>query len=84
MLLAKSMTGKEVDSLPLHWAWYSKWQVSGINAWQSIGNNVAMETLKIVFPLIRCFSHTLDHVAENMKTPVLNKFMKRWISMSQD
>ncbi len=47
-------------------------------------NNVAVQTLKIVFSLtfdIGCFSHTLDHVGENMKTPILDKFVSGWINM---
>ena len=30
---------------------------------------------------IGCFSHTLDHVGENMNTPILDDFMKHWISL---
>ena len=39
-------------------------------------NNVAIHTLSIVFPKvldIGCFSHTLDHTGELMKTPVLEE-----------
>ena len=35
-------------------------------------NNVAMHTLKIVYPLvvdIGCFSHTIDHVGSQFNTP---------------
>ena len=47
-------------------------------------NNVAICTLSIVFSKvldIGCFSHTLDHVGEHMKTPVLVEFMKGWIGL---
>ena len=47
-------------------------------------NNVAVQTLKIVFPLmfnIGCFSHTLDHVGEKLKTPILDKFVSGWINI---
>ena len=47
-------------------------------------NNVAIQTLKIVFPKvfdIGCFSHTLDHVGEKFKTPILDSFSKTWLSM---
>ena len=40
--------------------------------------------MKIVFPKIfdiGCFSHTIDHVGENIKAPVLDKFAKVWIGM---
>ena len=35
-------------------------------------NDVTMQTLKIVYPLlldIGCYSHTIDHVGDNFKTP---------------
>ena len=47
-------------------------------------NNVAISTLSIVFPKvldIGCFSHTLDHVGEHMKIPVLESFLKGWIGL---
>ena len=47
-------------------------------------NSVAMCTLSIVFPNVLdvgCFSHTLDHVGENFKTPILDEFFKIWINM---
>ena len=47
-------------------------------------NYAAMHTLNIVFPKvfdIGCFSHTLDHVGEYFKTPILDEFMKGWIGM---
>ena len=47
-------------------------------------NNVAVQTLKIVFPLmfdIGCFSHTLNHVGEKLKTPILDKFVSGWINI---
>ena len=47
-------------------------------------NNVAIRTLSIVFPkvlYIGCFLHTLDHVGEHMKIPVLEEFLKGWIGL---
>ena len=47
-------------------------------------NNVAMHTLKIVYPLvvdIGCFSHTIDHVGSRFKTPTLSEFITAWISL---
>ena len=41
-------------------------------------NTVAISTLNIVFPHVLdivCFTHTLDHIGERIKTPVLDKFM---------
>ena len=40
--------------------------------------------MKIAFPLlldIGCFSHTLDHVDENINTRILDKFVSDWINM---
>ena len=75
MLLAKSLMGKEMPRLPL--------LVSAMRDRASV-NSVAMRTLSIVFPNvldIGCFSHTLDHVGENFKTPILDEFIKVWINM---
>lgn len=47
-------------------------------------NSVAVRMMKIVYPRmfdIGCFSHTIDHVGEHMHTPVLDDFMKGWISL---
>lgn len=47
-------------------------------------NDVAVRHLKVLYPKvidIECFSHTLDHVGENMATPILNEFVKAWISL---
>ena len=46
--------------------------------------NVAMNTLKIVYPLIvdiGCFSHTIDHVGGCFNTPTLSEFITSWISL---
>ena len=47
-------------------------------------NNVAMRTLKIVYNNIidvGCFSHTLDHIGENMQTDVLMEFTTDWTTL---
>lgn len=49
-------------------------------------NSVAMRTVSVVYNYnqvidIGCFSHTIDHVGENMKTPVLDDFSKAWIGL---
>ena len=47
-------------------------------------NKVAVHTMKIIYPKISdigCFSHTIDQVGEHMCTPVLDDFMKGWISL---
>ena len=46
-------------------------------------NNLAMQTVRVIYPSlvdIGCFSHTLNHVSENFKMPVLTDFMYSWIT----
>ena len=45
-------------------------------------NNVAMKTLKIVYPSVLdvgCFSHTLDLVGNYFKLPNLTEFLNYWL-----
>ena len=47
-------------------------------------NNVAMRTVSVIDDRlldIGCFSHTLDHVGERMRTPTLDTFTTTWISL---
>ncbi len=47
-------------------------------------NDVAMRTVCVVYNRIMdigCFSHTIDHVGEWMKTPVLDASSKGWIGL---
>ena len=47
-------------------------------------NDVAMRTVKVIYGSaldIGCFSHTLDHVGERLKTPQLDVLLKAWISL---
>ncbi len=77
MLLAKSMTGEEVARqlivcLSTKLGICSNNLIASMHDRASV-NNVAVRTLKIVFPQlldIGCFSHTLDHVGENFSTPI--------------
>lgn len=44
-------------------------------------NSAAIRTVQVMYPNtldIGCFSHTLDLVGHNFKTPTLDKFMKHW------
>ena len=85
MLLAKSITGEEVA-----------WQLITVVATElSIApnmamhdrasvNDVAMRTISIIYNQmldVGCFYHTLDHVGERMRTLILDKFAKAWISL---
>ena len=88
MLLAKSMVGEEVARqlivcLSTELGITSNDLIASMHDRASV-NNVAVQTLKIVFPLmfdIGCFSHTLDHVGEKLKTPILDKFVSGWINI---
>ena len=88
MLLAKSLTGEEVAHqlivcLSTELGIKPELLVAAMRDRASV-NSVAMRTLSIVFPNvldIGCFSHTLDHVGENFKTPILDQFIKVWINM---
>ena len=44
-------------------------------------NEVAMRTVKVIYHNLFDISHTLDHVGENMRTPILDDFFKAWIGM---
>ena len=88
MLLAKSLTGEEVArqlitclstelSLSHH-------LVDSVMRDRASVNDVTMRTIGVLYTRmfeVGCFSHTLDHVGENMKTPLLDKFTKAWISL---
>ena len=88
MLLAKSLTGEElarqlIVCLSTELGISSDMLLASMRDRASV-NSAAMRTLSIVFPKvfdIGCFSHTLDHVGEHLKTPILDEFMKVWIGM---
>ena len=47
-------------------------------------NTVVMRTVSILYDslmAVGCFSHTVDHVGEKMNTPILEEFIKSWISL---
>ena len=88
MLLAKSVTGEELArqiitvlstelGIPSH-------QVMGAMRDRASVNDVALRTVTVIYNNlldIGCFSHTIDHVGEKMKTPVLDEFSKGWINI---
>ncbi len=87
-MLTKSMTGEEIareliSVLSATYGVKSDVLLGAMHDRASV-NSVAMRTLKIVFPLIMdigCFSHTIDHVGDNFKTPVLSEFTSAWIAL---
>ena len=88
MLLAKSMTGEElarqlITALSTELGVPSNLLVASMRDRASV-NDIAMKTVSVVYSKvidIGCFSHTIDHVGERMKTPVLDAFSKGWIGL---
>ena len=88
MLLTKSLTGDEVarqiiSVISTEMGISSDLVVGAMHDRASV-NEVAMRTVKVIYQNlldIGCFSHTLDWVGENMKTPILDEFVKAWVGM---
>lgn len=86
-LLAKTMSGEAaceiLSALSTELSIQSNQLLAGIQDRASV-NSVAMRMISIMYPLaldIGCFSHTLNNVGEQFKTPVIDKFMKNWQGM---
>ena len=88
MLHAKSMTGEKVVcqvimALSTELGVPGQLVLAAMRDRASV-NHIAMRTVTVVYNQmldIGCFSHTIDHVGERMKIPVLNEFSKGWIGM---
>ncbi len=88
MLLAKSITGEElarqlITVVATELSIAPNMVLAAMRDRASV-NDVAMRTISIVYNQILdvgCFSHTLDHVGERMRTPILDDFTKAWISL---
>ena len=88
MLPAKSITGEEVarqliTAVSTELSIGTNFVVAAMRDRASV-NNVAIRTISVIYNEmmdVGCFSHTLDHVGENMKTPILDDFIKAWISL---
>ena len=83
MLLAKGMTGEELARQLIELGIPSHLLIASMRDRASV-NSVAMRTLSIVYPQvfdIECFSHTLDHVGEHLRTLVLDDFISAWIGL---
>ena len=88
MFLAKCMTGEEVAQqiitvLSTEMGVPSHLLVAAMRDRASV-NSVAMRTVSILYNQVMdigCFSHTLDLVGEHMKTPILDDFIKSWVSL---
>ena len=85
-MLAKSMTGEEIareliSVLSTTYSIASDHLLAAMRNRASV-NGIAMRTVKIVYPKvldIGCFSHTIDHVGDKFKTPILNEFVSNLV-----
>lgn len=85
-LLAKSVRGEEVAqqivSIISQELGIRSSHIVAASRDRAAVNDVAMRTVKVVYSSlldIGCFSHTLDHVGERVRTPQLDMFFKAWI-----
>ena len=87
-MLPKSMTGEEIareviSILQIAYGIGAK-QLLACMHYRASVNSCAMQTIKIVFPHIidvGCYSHTIDLVGEKFDTPILDEFIRLWISL---
>lgn len=87
-LIAKSMTGEEIareliSVLSVQYSIASD-KLLGAMRDRAAVNNVAMRTLKIIYPDVLdvgCFSHTLDLVGKKVNASHLNDFVTAWVSL---
>ena len=86
-LLSKSLAGeelaREITVLQAHYKVLPGSLLGAMHDRASV-NNVAMNTIGIVFPSlldIGCMSHTIDHVGDKFLTPVLDDFVTAWVQM---
>ena len=80
-MLSKALSGEEIarELINVLSVTYriSSYRVLATTRDRASANNVAMQTVKIVFPLVvnvGCFSHTLNHIGSYFNTPTLNEF----------
>lgn len=87
-MLSKSMSAEEIareliSILSVTYGVRSELLLAAMRDRASV-NNLAMQTVRVIYPSlvdIGCFSHTLNRVGENFKTPVLTDFMHSWIAL---
>ena len=87
-LLSKSLTGEEIASelikiLSVNYSIDPAHLIAAMRDRASV-NNVAMRTLKIVYPSILdigCFSHTIDLVGKHFKVPHAYEFFTSWMAL---
>ena len=87
-MLTKSMTGEEIareviSILQVVYGISAKQLLACMHDRASV-NGCAMRTIKVVFPHtvdVGCYSHTIDLVGEKFDTPILDEFIRLWISL---
>lgn len=87
-LLTKSMTGEEiarelVSTLSVEYS-VSVDQLLACMWDRASSNGVAIQTIKVLHPNILdigCCSHIIDHVGGHFETPILEEFIRLWISL---
>jgi len=87
-LLTKSLSGEEIaheliNVLSASFGISSQNIISAMRD-RASANNVAMRTLKVVYPKlldVGCFSHTLDLVGNYFKVPNLTEFLTYWLQL---
>ncbi len=87
-MLEKSMTGEEIarvliEVLSVGYGVSSTTLLAAMRDRASV-NNVAMRTVKVIFPLlvdVGCFSNTINLAGEHFKIPVLSEFILSWVSI---
>ena len=83
--LQKSMTGEEIareiiEIFSVRMGVPSNLLLATMRDRASV-NNLAMNTIKVIYPDVGCFSHALDHVGDKFQTPVLESFCSSWIML---
>ena len=87
-LLVKSTTGNEIarelfNVLSVEYDIGVKQLLAAMHD-RASANTVAMTTMKVIFSNIfdvQCYSHTLDHAGQKFKTPILDDFIRLWVSL---
>lgn len=87
-MIAKSMTGEElarelITVLSINYSVSPTSLLAAMRDRASV-NNVALRTLKVVYPLVvdvGCFLHTINLAGEHFKIPTLSEFVSSWVSL---
>lgn len=88
MLLAKSLSGEELarELIVVLSTTLGKGTQNLLAAMRdgAAVNGTAMRTVKVLYPYVldvKCFSHTIDNAGRHFNTPILDEFMRSWLSL---